>query len=268
VFWNRGDVWRAVLLPVACLIVGYGAWLLVLEPFGGPIDPYNDVANVPTVALGRVLPEVGFALVIIGFVWSMGWFSRLFGRQPIGGRWWMWTAPVLLVCASLAVLATNDYTLYSTGTIVLIGVVSLLTGFYEETLMRGAVVLMLRAGRHSEWVVTLLSSLIFAVLHVANLVGSDDGRSVALTVAFAFPFGVGMYLTLRASGNLIWPILVHSLYDLAVFLATGWAGEPGNKTLELLSDGAVILVGVIGLIFVRGKVQLVAKPPALTSAAP
>lgn len=157
-------------------------------------------------------------------------------------------------------LATNDYTLYSAGTIMLIGVVSLLTGFYEETLMRGAVVLMLRAGRHPEWVVMLLSSLIFAVLHVANLLGTGDGRSVALTIAFAFPLGVGMYLTLRASGNLIWPILVHSLYDLAVFRATGWAGEPGNKRLELLSDGAVILVGVIGLIFVRGEVQRVAAP--------
>lgn len=52
-----------------------------------------------------------------------------------------------------------------------------------------------------------------------------------------------MYLTLRASGNLIWPILVHSVYDMAVFLATGWAGEPGNRTLELISDGALILVG-------------------------
>lgn len=68
----------------------------------------------------------------------------------------MWTAPVLLVCASLAVLATNDYTLYSTGTIMLIGVASLLTGFYEETLMRGAVVLILRDGPHPEWVVMLL----------------------------------------------------------------------------------------------------------------
>lgn len=72
----------------------------------------------------------------------------------------------------------------------------------------------------------------------------------------ALPFGVCMYLTLRVTGNLVWPVLIHALYDSAVFLATGWSGEPGNARLELASIASVVAVGVIGLTFVRGKVQL------------
>ena len=73
----------------------------------------------------------------------------------------------------------------------------------------------------------VISSLVFALLHSANVLSGLPILTVALTVVFTFGFGVLMYLTLRVTGNLIWPMLVHGLYDPTLFLATGGIGVSG-----------------------------------------
>ena len=49
----------------------------------------------------------------------------------------------------------------------------------------------------------VISSLVFALLHSANVLSGLPILTVALTVVFTFGFGVLMYLTLRVTGNLI-----------------------------------------------------------------
>ena len=97
----------------------------------------------------------------------------------------------------------------------------LLIGFAEEILTRGIVVKMMRDAGHGEWIVMVVSSLIFALLHSANILSGMSFLTVAFTVVYTFGFGICMYLTLRATGNLIWPMLVHAMYDPTLFLASG-----------------------------------------------
>ena len=107
----------------------------------------------------------------------------------------------------------------------------------------------------------VVSSLIFGLLHASNILGGQEVLTVALTVVFAFGFGICMYLTLRVTGNLIWPMLLHGLYDPTLFLATGGIDEvhsgPQSELLTLAgpSNMIFILIAVVGLIFVRGRVK-------------
>jgi hypothetical protein len=71
--------------------------------------------------------------------------------------------------------------------------------------------------------------------------------AAALTVGYAFAFGVLMYLTLRATGNLVWPILVHGLYDPTLFLATGGidrtaTGGPASPFLALAAPANLVSI--------------------------
>lgn len=80
-----------------------------------------------------------------------------------------------------------------------------------------------------------------------------------------------MYLTLRVTGNLIWPIIVHALYDPTLFLSTGGIDQAASgpqSPLVLLAGPAnmvYILIAVIALIVVRGRAQRapLAEPAAL-----
>jgi uncharacterized protein len=260
-FWNRGGWWRAVLLVVAYLVLYLLAGQLSGALFGDRIDTDDLFGTPESVLFGLFLPLALGAVVLIAFVASVGWFPTLFGRQPIGGRWWMWIAPVAIVLFIVLRLLGIDYASYAAGVVALTFVSGLLVGFVEEIVTRGIVVKMLRDSGKSEWVVMVLSSLLFGLMHATNILSGQELLTVALTVVFAFGFGICMYLTLRATGNLIWPMLIHGLYDPTLFLSTGGIDEvhsgPQSEFLTLAQPANMVflLIAVVGLIFVRGRVR-------------
>jgi membrane protease YdiL (CAAX protease family) len=251
-YWKRGGLGRALLL----LVLAVGAAVVASAPVPSTL---NLAETTRSALLGVALPPILLSLMVAAFVISVGWFRRLFRRQPIGGRWWMWTAPALLSTAAIAILDTNDYTLYSEPVLALIVVGGFFVAFSEEVVCRGLVVKLLRDKGHSEWSVMVTSSLVFALLDTL-IAGDNSVRGILTGFAFAVPFGVCMYVTLRVTGNLIWPVLVHALYNAALYLATGWSGEPGNPRLAHPDIAIVVAIGILGLILVRGKAQLAATP--------
>ena len=260
-FWNRGGWWRAVLVAVVYLALYILGGQLVGILFGDQVDTDDLFATPQSVLFGLFLPLAIGAVVLIAFVASLHWFPALFARQPIGGRWWMWLAPVAVVAAIVLRLLGIDYASYAAGVVAVTFLSGLLVGFVEEILTRGIAVKMLRDAGKSEWVVMVVSSLIFGLLHASNILGGQEVLTVALTVVFAFGFGICMYLTLRVTGNLIWPMLIHGLYDPTLFLSTGGIdvahSGPQSELLTLAGPSNVIfiLIAVVGLIFVRGRVQ-------------
>ena len=166
-------------------------------------------------------PLIVGAVLLTAFLLSVGWFRALFARQPLRGRWWMWIAPALIVITLVMRYVGIDYSVYPGSAIAMTLVTGLFIGFVEEVLTRGIVVKMLRDAGTSEWLVMLGSSLAFGLMHGINLFSGMSPLVVGITVFFAFGFGILMYVTLRVTGNLIWPILLHALYDPTLFLSTG-----------------------------------------------
>lgn len=260
-FWAKGGIGRTFLLAIIYLALYLGAGWVVGQLFTSQIG--EDLFATPqSVFFGLMLPLIIGSVLLAGFVLSVGWFRELFAKQPIRGRWWMWAAPIVILAAVVLRLLGIDYGSYE-GSVVVVAMLSgVFIGFAEEILTRGLVVKMLRDAGSSEWIVMVVSSLIFALLHASNLLSGQPLVTVLVTVVYTFGFGVCMYLTLRVTGNLIWPILVHGLYDPTLFLSTGGidhAGAAAGQSMFLAIAGPanllIMLVAVIGLIFVRGHVQ-------------
>ncbi len=95
----------------------------------------------------------------------------------------------------------------------------------------------------------LVCSGIFAALHLGNVFTSDQGLAVTLLqVVYTFWFGLCMYLALRVTGNLIWPILLHATTDPTLILH---GQDPASNLFGLvpaLSTYLIILTGIILLI--------------------
>ena len=259
-FWNRGGLWRAVLFAAVYLGLYLGAGWVAGQLFGDSVDAENVFATAQSVFVALTLPLVVGSLLLAAFVFSVGWFKPLFARQPIAGRWWMWIAPVVIVASIVLRFLGIPYRDYGVSVVLVTLATGLLIGFAEEILTRGIVVKMMRDAGHGEWIVMVVSSLIFALLHSANILSGMAAVTVVLTVVYTFGFGVCMYLTLRVTGNLIWPMLVHGMYDPTLFLATGGVDKVNedaapNTFLTLASpvNFAVIAIGVLGLILVRGR---------------
>lgn len=221
-FWDRGGWWKFVLAVVGYLAVYLGAQVLLAPLLRPYINQDNPLGEPLSVLLGLVLPLVIGAIALVLFTASIGWLpTPLWGKQPLRGRGWMWPAPILVVVASVAHFAGADYGRYEAGTVLAILVAGLLVGFTEEMVTRGIGVSLLRRARHKEWAVMALSSLVFALMHLTNLLSGQSLATVLPTVLYTFGFGISMYLTLRVGGRLVWPIMLHAITDPATMLASG-----------------------------------------------
>ncbi|MFF5790864.1 CPBP family intramembrane glutamic endopeptidase [Paeniglutamicibacter sp. NPDC012692] len=261
-FWNRGGWWKALAFAVVYLAL-YELVPLAASPFlGGAIDNDNIFATPQSIFVAVTLGLVIGSLILAAFAWSVGWLPRpLFARQPVKGSRWMWIAPALVLAPIVLRLFGTDYGRYSAGVVAMMFVTGAFVGFSEELLTRGVAVTLLRRRGYGEWAVAALSSLIFALLHSVNLLSGQPLSTVAATVGYTFAFGMLMYLTLRVTGNLVWPMLLHALTDPATMLASGGIDVDNSGTQNPLLSAAglstmlVIAAGFILLVFIRGNAR-------------
>src|SRR6187402_3270337 len=157
-FWNKGGFWRALLLAVVYLALYLGSCLIIGQFWGDQVDPKDLFATPQSVFFGLMLPLIIGAVVLTLFLWSVGWFKLLFAKQPIGGHWWMWIAPMAVIAAIVLRFLGIDYGSFAPGVVIVTMISGLFVGFVEEVLTRGIAVKMLRDAGKSEWIVMVLSS--------------------------------------------------------------------------------------------------------------
>ncbi len=250
-FWDRGGFWKAVLLAA----VYYGLYQLVaigvffsLGQLGGPAgSPLN-------LLLTTALPILLGGVLLVLFGWWIGWLPELFGPQPIRGRGWMWIAVAVVLLTNALRFASLDYAKAGAGTVVAWLVAGLCIGFAEELLTRGFVVNLMRRAGYPEIVVAVASAAIFAALHIGNAFGGQPIGTTALQVLYTFAFGVCMYLSLRVTGNIIWPILLHATTDPSIFLLSAYPASGSLAPIAGLGNIVVIITGLALLGFIRGRV--------------
>ena len=248
-FWERGGWWKALIVVAVYYVLYQGGSLLFL-PLAEHTAPDSAAAVLVTVALPIALG--GILLVL--FALSLGWLRELFSRQPIRGRGWMWIAVAVVLVFNVLRFATIDYAAAGAGYVASWLLAGLAIGFAEETLTRGFVVNLMRKAGHPEIAVALVSAALFAALHAGNLLTGQALFTTLFQVVYTFAFGVCMYLTLRVTGNLIWPILLHASTDPSIFLQTAHPAAGPLTAIAGLGNIAVIVVGLVAIVFIRGRV--------------
>jgi membrane protease YdiL (CAAX protease family) len=261
-FWDRGGWWRALLLVVAYAVV-YQGFGLLSGAVGRDFLAGGDLFAGPgSVFFGLAFPILLGGIALLAFVWSLNWLGEIFGPQPIRGGWWMWIAVALVVIPIVLRALGTEWSSYSVGVVLTTLLAGVFIGFAEELLTRGVAVNLLRHGGFGERAVMLLSSLLFAALHSVNVLTGQPLLTVAVTVVYTFGFGVMMYLVLRVTGSIIWPMLLHAATDPTTILATGGidahgdtAGSAGLISLAGLFNVVYVAAAIVALILVRGRVE-------------
>ncbi|MFF2488001.1 CPBP family intramembrane glutamic endopeptidase [Microbacterium sp. NPDC058062] len=248
-FWERGGWWRALLLVVVYYVL-YQLGSLAFAPlFASADDPAAQIW------IGTALPIALGCVLLVVFAWSVGWLRELFGPQPIRGGGWMWIAVAVVLLFNVLRFATVDYAAAGAGIVVAWIVTGLFIGFAEEVLTRGFVVNLMRKGGYREITVALVSALLFSVLHAGNLLSGQSPLTTGFQLVYTFAFGILMYLSLRVTGNLIWPILLHATTDPSIFLQGAYPAGGALTGIAAQGNIAVVLAGIVLLFFIRGKVE-------------
>lgn len=258
-FWERGGWWRALLLAAVYFVL-YQALSLLFAPMAAGLDDPGSAVGI--LAL-YVLPLVVGALLLLGFLASVGWWGEVFGRQPMRGSGWMWIAVVVVLLFNLLRFATIDYGATGFTVVATWLLAGVLIGFAEEVLTRGVVVVLLRRAGYREIVVAVVSAAVFAGLHAGNLLSGQSLPATLLQLVYTFAFGICMYLAMRVTGTIVAPILLHASTDPSIFLWAEHRVEGPLSAIAGLGNIAVIVTGLILLLFIRGRVA----PHAVTGSA-
>ncbi len=191
----------SVALAMTWTIVSVAVFLLV-----GRVAPGVDPQVAALVGL------VVITILVLGGIGWLGWWHEV-GFTPISE----WRNLRLLVLpAGIAVvplLAGVDPIAASTLLFLVVGYS--LTGLAEEAFARGLLIRTLQPSGVLRAV--FVSSLLFALLHLGNLVirGGSPAISIAQAVG-AFSFGVG-FAALRIRTWTIWPLVaLHMVHDLVL----------------------------------------------------
>jgi CAAX protease family protein len=254
-FWERGAWWKGVVLAAAYFVL-YQLASLAFAPLLVQADP----DSAAYVLVGYALPILVGGIILVVFGWSVGWLKELFARQPIRGSWWMWIAVAGVLLFNLLRFATVDYSSVRFDYVATWLLTGLFIGFAEEVLTRGYVVNIMRKAGHPEIAVAVVSAAIFAALHSGNLLTGQALMPTLFQLVYTFAFGICMYLALRVTGNILWPILLHASTDPSIFLQSAHPTEGPLTALAGLGNIVVIIIGLVFIIFIRGRVAALPAP--------
>ncbi|WP_435742987.1 lysostaphin resistance A-like protein [Microbacterium sp. PMB16] len=258
-FWERGAWWKALLLTAAYLVL-FNLFSLAFAPLALQIEDPGSAAGI---AVYFVLPILVGGLLLVGFALSIGWLRELFARQPIRGSGWMWIAIVVVLLFNVLHFASVDYGEAGFEVVATWLLAGLFIGFAEEVLTRGLVVNIMRKAGHREIVVAVVSAALFALLHSNNLLTGQSVLATAIQLVYTFAFGICMYLALRVTGTIIAPILLHASTDPSIFLQTAHPADGSLTAIAGLGNIVVIVVGLVLLVFIRGRVASPTDPSSL-----
>lgn len=231
---RRLPVWGFVVLVAVYLAIIQ----LVPHLFGE--DSYAKFQSTDQVFRGLLSTTVTGSVIALGAIAVLRWWRPAFVEEPsLRLPRWVWVFPGIMLVAIIAGTSYSKLADKGLGfTLALLGS-ALLIGVSEEAMFRGVGVVTFRQAGFSEGKVALWTCVIFGVAHSTNLFteGPSAFGQVFATVAAGYFF----YLTLRVSGSLVVCMVLHGLWDFALF-TNGVSDPQGRGGLVMILADVVLLI--------------------------
>lgn len=231
------------------VVVGYLAVIVAVQAASG--IPYTELGD----SAGNLFVSAGLSLIIGAVLLAVlltvfRWWGPVLRDQHRSKHRWPIIAPILLAVIAVINLLSSDWNAVS-GAFVAAALVLVLVGFTEEVVARGILLVTLRT-RVSEVWVWLLTSVVFAVMHMVNSVLGQPLAASVQQAGFAFIVGSILYVFRRTTGSLIPAMALHGLWDFAVFIEGNGTPGPGADLSQVLFTPVAILGIVTAVLVSRG----------------
>ncbi|GJL83998.1 MAG: hypothetical protein DHS20C01_36320 [marine bacterium B5-7] len=201
---------------------------------------------------------------LIGVWANKAWDGGVYVQDKPPVARWMWLIPILMIIASVARIAVNDWGARGVEYMIALGIGVLLVGVAEETTFRGIAVRAIRGSTNSEFVVLVVTSLLFGLVHGVNILNGAHLGETLVQIGAASIGGAGFYIVVRLTGKLVWAMLLHALWDFGILGRVGDADIVGAVTLVGQLVVWVLTAFAVIAIYRQGKRALNGDPTPST----
>jgi membrane protease YdiL (CAAX protease family) len=200
---------------------------------------FDELADTPSNVIKGIVIPVGLgAAALLAGVYFIGWWRLVFHEERRSPRWTLLIAAFLGLAVVVAIVRTDCSG--TEGSLLLwLAVGTLCIAVAQETLCRGIQFTALRGGV-GEVGVWFWSSLLFGLLHAANIILGHDVVPTLAQDATSFLYGSVMYGVRRSTGTLLEPIVIHWLWDFASYV-----GDKGDGGALLIVQGALPMLALV-----------------------
>lgn len=223
---------RPILFAMGCFLIyaGYGF--------------IGQTAKALGTRWGAMGAELLAAVLAILLLSQLGWWRRAGFRAPHWRRLWV-ILPYLLYLGGGYRGVTTSW-----SETLLLALSALLIGFQEEVWLRGIFLETFR-GRYGALRAVVISSLMFGLLHTANLFSGAGPGVVVTQVLATLLFGL-VYAGIRIQTGSIWvPIGLHAATDFLSFVGTS-AGQTMEPAPPLVLAIMALLIAAYGIALLWG----------------
>lgn len=237
--WRRQPaLWKGGLLYLGYLAIFFTTWTI------NGVDYQRIGANAETTKLWYAFPTLFGCAFLVVAISVLGWWRVALFDKARSGPLWAWILPVAMAGIILNNFSRLEFGRLSSELLLWSSLGAVGVGFGEEMITRGSMIVGLRS-RFSEGRVWLASTLLFSALHVPNALFGLPWSHMPFQVLFTFIIGSGLYAIRRISGTLILPMVLHGLWDSALFLGVSTGAEPSLLQFAVYPLAIVCIVGVL-----------------------
>jgi membrane protease YdiL (CAAX protease family) len=235
------------LLPVAL----FGLIGVMLSPANGEAAPMSPGELTFALAFSIVIQLGLFAVAIIPLL-AKGWFGRPLWGTARPTAWVVGIAVGVVATIGAYIVMTilglvfapeapveqqimEDALRGGAPAVLAIIVAVVIAPITEEVIFRGALFRSLR-GAMGMWPAAIVSSLVFAVIHIEVVL------SQPLALSGLFLLGVAFAIALQRTGSLIVPILAHAVFN-ATSIGLALVAERFEGLVQVVPSGVLLLGG-------------------------
>ncbi|NYI59193.1 CPBP family intramembrane glutamic endopeptidase [Cellulomonas soli] len=225
------------MLVVAFLLVPQ---LVSLVAFG--VDAVSGgYLSVRTALASEVLPDLGGAVIAVAAIGWLHW-GRVVRLETRRARPWVMVVPLSLIVLSAAMTDYENLLEQGPALVLVLVAGTFCTGLSEELMFRGLALQAFRGVTREGWA-AMWSSLLFGGLHLVNALVS--GPAAIPQALFACVVGYYLYLTRRAAGGIVLPIVVHWLFDFSSFSGELGLEEPRTSDFAFYEFLLIVALGLL-----------------------
>jgi len=230
---RKPTVWIGIQLYLGYLAIFFATWVI------NKVD-YNRIGeSALTTKLWYAFPTLFGSAFLVVAITVLGWWRMVLFDKTKSGPRWAWALPIAMagIIASNFLAAASKQPTFELLAWSMLGAVGV--GFCEEMITRGSMIVGLRS-RYSEGRVWLISTLLFSAL----LFGFPLW-AMPVQVLLTFIMGSGFYVIRRVSGTLILSMVLHGLWDSALFLNDAVGGDSSSIQYAVYPIAIICVVAVL-----------------------